>query len=295
VTAKQANKLQAAWENPLMPNARLRQIYLAMMQARAYARALPARRGTRSTLSLEACLVSPAVDLGPGDLVSDVLSGEVLDFLRGTPAARKGKKHPLTADCGAAGSLPGKAASAERVWTAVGAAAALQSLPTGFNTSEGSAMRLGVVVLYLLPDELPLTLLKQVLSFSHENRLPLLFVVLPPARGNAAATQSLKAGKLSDLALRCGVPAILVDAADAVAIYRVAQESIGHARIGAGPALIECTPFSLPTIGVRKTPAADAITTLEHYMLPRKVVTMAWIERETRAFAKRLAREKAAS
>ena len=42
-----------------------------------------------------------------------------------------------------------------------------------------------------------------------------------------------------------GVPGMPVDADDAVAIYRVAQESIGRARIGGGAALMECVPFVL--------------------------------------------------
>ena len=63
-----------------------------MAQARALEKALPdAKRGRAmsrlkrtTTVGLEACLVSAAVDLGPGDLVSDVLAGGVVDFLRGT-------------------------------------------------------------------------------------------------------------------------------------------------------------------------------------------------------------------
>ncbi len=57
----------------------------------------------------------------------------------------------------------------------------------------------------------------------------MVFVVLP-ARG------AKRAGGVTALALECGVPAIPVDADDAVAIFRVAQESIGRARIGGGVA-----------------------------------------------------------
>jgi pyruvate dehydrogenase E1 component alpha subunit len=38
-----------------------------------------------------------------------------------------------------------------------------------------------------------------------------------------------------------GVPAIVVDAGDAVAIYRVAYEAIARARQGRGPSIVECT------------------------------------------------------
>ena len=108
----------AAHENPLIPNARLRQIYLAMMQARMLEKALPAARRVHAAAGyatgiagMEACLVSAAVDLGPGDLVSDALCGGVVEYLRGmglgwvlraeSKKVKRGAQGPL-ADCGGA-------------------------------------------------------------------------------------------------------------------------------------------------------------------------------------------------
>jgi hypothetical protein len=267
----------AAWENPLMPNARLRQIYLAMMQARALGRVVPVQRGGRSTTGLEACLVSPTVDLGPTDLVCDLLSGGVIDFLRGVPAAGK-KKRKMVADCGRAANLSSSTDPVERIWTAVGAAAAVQSLAVRSQSQNPPTAQPGVVVLYLLPGEAN-ALLKKVFKLARDKHLPMMFVVLPASGG-------AKNGRISDLALSCRVPAIPTDAADAVAIYRVTQESIGHARLGGGPAVVECIPFALAG---KRAAAADAIGGLEHYMLPRKVVTQAWLNREAKSFAKRLA------
>jgi hypothetical protein len=275
------------WENPLMPNARLRQICLAMMQARALARTAPARRNERSTVGLEACLVSPAVDLGPGDLISDVLCGSVIDFLRGLPITPN-KRQGIAADCGHAATLPGSADPAERIWTAVGAATALQSLAGQTISKNDASPQMGVVMFYLLPGEVPPVLLQKTLRFAREKNLPVIFVVLPPAKNASGA----KTGRFSDLALRCGVPAIPTDAADAVALYRVSQESIGHARIGGGPAVVECVPF-VP-VG-RRLPAMDSIAGLEQYMLPRKVVTRAWLDREAKTFTQRLAKQGIAS
>jgi len=82
----------------------------------------------------------------------------------------------------------------------------------------------------------------------------------------------------------------VVDAEDAVAIYRVAQESIGHARIGGGAALMECVPFVLEGAVGKVRVTEDAIAGLERYMLQRGVATRAWMERETKNFAKRLAK-----
>ena len=95
---------------------------------------------------------------------------------------------------------------------------------------------------------------------------------------------------MSALALGCGVPAIVVDADDAVAIYRVAQESIGHARIGGGAALIECVPFVMKGAAGKVRVTEDAIAGLERTLVQRGIETRAWMEREAKAFARRLAR-----
>jgi TPP-dependent pyruvate/acetoin dehydrogenase alpha subunit len=297
MTAKAADT-GAAWENPLIPNARLRQIYLAMVKARALARALPRRRGDRSIAGLEACLVSPAVDLGPGDLVSDVLAGGAIDFLRGatlTAVLQPGlvtKKRGVHADCGAAARLPNPADVAERIWSALGAAAALKALAANRKTAATEeAQQIGVVVVYVLPDQVPGALLRKSLTFAREKALPVLFVVLPsaPARGSKGSTSAV-----SPIALRCGVPGMPVDAEDAVAIYRVAQESIGHARIGGGPALIEAVQFVVEG-SKKRGPAHYAVSGLEQYILQRGVATRAWMDREAASFAKLVAAANAAS
>jgi TPP-dependent pyruvate/acetoin dehydrogenase alpha subunit len=284
----------AAWENPLIPNARLRQIYLAMTRVRMLARALPAGRG-KATLGLEACLVSAAVDLGPSDLVSDGLVGGVVEFLRGAtlgevlrPGAAKKKRGPL-ANGGEAARLAMAPGIAERMWAALGAAAGLKAAAARAKAEAQpkgvTAEQAGVVVVFALPEQVPTVLWRKALTFAHEEELPVLFVVLPGKRGKAL-------GRVSALALRCGVPGIPVDADDAVAIYRVAQESIGHARIGGGAALMECLPFVVSGTAGK---AADAIAGLEGYLVERKVATRSWIDGEARSFAKRLAIESAAS
>ncbi len=292
----------AAWENPLIPNARLRQIYLAMTRARMLARTLPARRGDRGTSGLEACLVSAAVDLEPGDLVSDALSGRVVESLRGAALGeglRPGvatKKRGMVADCGSAARLPAGAGVVERIWAALGAAAALKAeaarAKSEAEAAGSKAKQKGVVVVYALPGEVPPALWRKALTFAREKELPVLFVVLPPALAKGKAARM---GQVSALALGCGVPGIPVDADDAVAIYRVAQESIGHARIGGGTALMECVPFVVAGAVGKGGRTADAIAVLESYLLERHVATRSWIEREAKSFAKRLAIENTAS
>jgi TPP-dependent pyruvate/acetoin dehydrogenase alpha subunit len=299
-----AESAGAAWENPLIPNARLKQIYLAMVQARTLARALPASSNSRNTLGLEACLTSAAVDLGPGDLVSDAFNGGALDFLRGATLAKvlkpaeAAKKRGVTADCGSAARLSRPARSAERIWSALGAAAALKAetarAAAEAKAAGSTAKQPGVVVIYALPNEVPAALWRKALTFARGQELPVLFVVLPE-RAKGGKPLSPKLARVSALALSCGLPGIPVDADDAVAIYRVAQESIGHARIGGGTALMECVPFVIASAPGKRTSAADPIAGLEHYILHRRVATRAWMDREAKAFARRISIAKAAS
>jgi len=302
--AEKAKKTEAvAWENPLIPNARLRQIYRLMMQARALEKALPrAKRG--KTHGLEAALVSTAADLGPGDLVSDALAGGVVDFLRGarlSEVMRKGKTarpgksgtrlSGVVAECGRTARLPGSADATERIWMALGAAAALKAAAAQARSetkAEGAAdantgRQAGVVVVYALAGEVTAKLWKKALRFAAEQELPVVFVALPAARG-------VKAGGVSTLAQGCGVPAIAVDTDDAVAIYRVAQESIGHARIGGGAALMECVPLTLEGAAGKVRVTEDTIAGMARYMLQHGVATRAWMEREAKNFVKRVKR-----
>jgi len=296
-----------AYENPLIPNARLRQIYLAMLRAQMLEKALPAARRTRAVAAasqgyatgiagLEACLASTSVDLGPHDLVSDALTGGVIDFLRGATLdsvlrpAQRPKRRTFLADCGTAFRLAPAPGLSERLWSAMGAAAAVKAQSTHARKSanpDGSMPSpRGVALVYARPTDFTGALAKKVLTSAAQQELPIVFVLLPPPRiklaaANARASRSVA----SALALRHRVPGIAVDADDAVAIYRVAQESIGRARAGGGPALIECVPFILQ--GPRAAPQ-DSISALERYLLHRGIATRAWMDREARTFATRL-------
>jgi TPP-dependent pyruvate/acetoin dehydrogenase alpha subunit len=245
-------------------------------------------------------LVSPTVDLGAGDLVSDALGGGVVEFLRGATlgqALRPGlasKKRRLTGTCGEAARLPSAPGIDARIWAALGAATTLKiQAAGGKDASKVSAdAQMGVVVVYLLPGEVPPELWRRALTFAKEQALPVLFVLPPPVQGKPAAP--LKCGVLSASALELGVPGIAVDADDAVALYRVAQESIGHARAGGGAALMECVPFVIAGATGKSKPA-DAIAGLETYMVERGVATRAWLDGQAKSFVARAVKEVEAS
>ena len=54
---------------------------------------------------------------------------------------------------------------------------------------------------------------------------------------------------------------IPVDGADVVAVYRVATESISHARRGNGPTLIDCLPYC-----IEGEPKDDPLRKMEVYL-----------------------------
>jgi TPP-dependent pyruvate/acetoin dehydrogenase alpha subunit len=284
-----ASATQPAYENPLMPNARLRQMYSAMLRLRMLAarlapqRTLPQqkRSASASSTGLEACLVSPTVDLGPEDLVLDALQTPAIDFLRGQSAEqvlqpdRRIRATGTRADCGAATPLIAAVSGPDRLWAAIGAAGTLKAQTTRTGAKDGA-----VLVCYMRPNDAPPAAWTKALMHVATHKLPLLFVVLPGKR-----PQTSRSGQMAALALRCRIPGIPVDQDDAVAIYRVAQEAIGHARIGGGGALIECVRY---VVAATKTTRCDAIAGLADYMLLRGVADKRWMEAEAKSFARRI-------
>jgi len=81
----------------------------------------------------------------------------------------------------------------------------------------------------------------------------------------------------------CGFPAITVDSDDVVAIYRVASESIAHARRGNGATLIECVPWPLAEEG-----EADAVASMERYLTQHGVAFERSKARVKEGFARKL-------
>jgi pyruvate dehydrogenase E1 component alpha subunit len=267
-----------------MPNAKLRQMYSAMVRLRLLGERLgQLEKRTRSggVRGLEACFVSTTLDLGPEDLVSDALQSHALDFLRGEAAEqvlhpdRRLRAAGTLANCGAATRLTAPSAGQERLWAAVGAAATLKA-----NSLRSSARDGTVLVCYMRSGEAQPAVWAKALAYVSANKLPLLFVVLPGGKPQGSRT-----GQMAALALRCHIPGMPVDQDDAVALYRVSQEAIGHARIGGGGALIECVRY---VVEGTKTPKSDAIYGLGQYMLHRHVADARWLDREANSFRKRI-------
>ncbi len=89
------------------------------------------------------------------------------------------------------------------------------------------------------------------LTQAAENNLPILFVSLDNPKASNVDGVSIPVQRRG-----YSLPQINVDGNDVVAVYRVASESIAHARKGHGPALIHCM----------RTGAGDPIETMEKYL-----------------------------
>jgi acetoin:2,6-dichlorophenolindophenol oxidoreductase subunit alpha len=279
-------------ENPLVPNAKLRQMYAAMAEARLLnqhivrlqrgAGSLKGRQRLESTHGQEACRVSTAIDLGLGDLVSDFQAGIVMELLAGEKVSsllkriaeiHSAKKAARPVRIGESRRvLPWVEDADERLRMALGSALAFKTLG-----------QKNVVVAYVRHGEIAKGTWRKMLGLASKLELPVIFVVLPAngERRNGIAG-------LSEKTRRWGVPGIAVDAVDAVALYRVAQESMGRTRGGDGPVLIECVECGLE--GESGKAAHDPLVQMRNFLLGRKVCTPAWLKSADGRVRRRIAR-----
>jgi hypothetical protein len=243
-----------AYENPLIPNQRLREMYLAMVQLRLLGKHLAGpRRKPGIPVGLEACWIASAIGLSDqtGDLISEPGVGSAFDVSLGI--APKVILKPAYAQ--SSSRLHSSSVPIERLTLALGASMAL-----------ASAANKNVLLAYAHQSDLTKAQWKALLATALATESPVVFVILPDSRATfdvAALSQS------------CGVPGISVEATDAIAIYRVAQESLGRARASGGPAVISGVAFDL---GVKKMRLPDPIALLAGQILSRKAATPRWVD-----------------
>jgi Pyruvate/2-oxoglutarate dehydrogenase complex, dehydrogenase (E1) component, eukaryotic type, alpha subunit len=274
-----------AGENPLVPNAKLRQMYTAMLEARMLEDAVTKKaRGKKGRISSirgqEAVRVSTAIELGVEDLISDVAPSAGMGLiLGGEPASLlkrfSGSKLPKTSARAADRLLPVIPDTEERLRVAVGAAAALKAQRRG-----------GVVVAYTRAGEISNVGWRRVLGPAAKLELPMIFVVLPQTR------RTQNGGSVTAACHATGVPGMSVDVCDAVALYRVTQESLGRTRACDGPVLIECVAWHVEG---KRTASDDPLEHLKAFLLERKICTPAWFDRTQETARKPLLAKRRAS
>jgi hypothetical protein len=244
-------------ENPLLPHRKLRELHALMLRTRDF------ERQKKSTNARDALLAATTMQLLPGDLLS--ARPEDLTIPQLAPAGKKLKpedKKPRTdAVLTAAPSLP-------RLALCAAAAKALQAAGTD-----------GIILAFTHlnatePGWLP------ALEWAQSAQLPLLVACTDPTGGLTPTRKPSKTkpsepildfSTISRLAARTKLSVLTVDGEDAVAVYRVMQESLLRARLGGGPAVIWAMMSPLNTASRKLPRSAQPITRLETYLTARKI------------------------
>lgn len=116
---------------------------------------------------------------------------------------------------------------------------------------------------------------QKVMATAAARRLPIVFVHYVPDDGGVQP-HSVLGKKNTNQAVFHGVPTIAVDAADPVALYRVAYEAVTRARQGRGTTLLECTTIPVtPSLASpadsRTVQSNDPIFTMETYLKGKRI------------------------
>ena len=290
---KAAEEATPMFENPLVPNAVLQEMYQKMVELRLLAQ--HARRAGRkgktglrlaSMIGQEACRVSVTQGLGADDLVMDSLPGELMMYILGAKLPNvvrsivegaKGKKQAggrVNSKLISTRLLPFVEEGEARLFAGLGASLLLKRMK-----------RSDAVVIFVEHEEVSRGGWRRALTLAAVQELPVIFVLL------SASSQRSKSGKIKlraqivDIAHDCKVPGIAVDASDAVALYRVAQEPLWRIRNGGGAILIEAIPFAAAE---HERFVADPIVQMRASLLQRRVSSEASMTQVEQRFAKRI-------
>jgi pyruvate dehydrogenase E1 component alpha subunit len=235
-------------ENPLLPHRKLRELHSLMLSCRKIERKQKSRSSAR-----EALLAATSIHLLPGDLLSvspaDHAAGQL------APGARKPS---MSGSLIAASSLSG------RLPLCAAAARGLQAAGT-----DG-------VVLAFTQAGVPEPGWQASLEWAQQSQLPLLLACADATGG--AHSRSVKRPEpaldfatISRFAKRLKLPVLTVDGEDAVAVYRVMQESVLRARLGGGPAVLWAVMTPLNGAASKMPRSSQPIARLQSYLAARNI------------------------
>jgi hypothetical protein len=233
-------------ENPLLPHRRLKELHALMLRCHE----LDRRR--KDNPAREALLAAATIHLQPGDL----LFGEGTDA---TVEALAPLPRPNATATGKSMSKPEGDLRLPRGSRLTLCAAAALGLQTA--GSDGMVMALATAGSAEAG-------WAAALEYAHLARLPLLLVCSDTTGGRAArkGASALNWQTVSKLAKKLHFPVLSVDGEDAVAVYRVVQESAIRARVGDGPAVIWSV---LTPKGVKQSRSMQPIARMESYLAAR--------------------------
>ncbi len=251
-------------ENPLLPNAELRALHklLAIGSNMEGAKPEPGdhqptkRKTVPKRIGSAALLAGTLLQLRAGDLVlpeaEDLLAASTL--LRGNKKGR-GKK----------ATIHSFGVEAPRLLLAAGLASALRRSGTdhlvlAFVRSGVSEPQWTEALTWAQTDKLPLVLVCADLSGAEAFR-----------QTSQAQSEALEWHSFQRVAGRLKLPILSVDGQDAVAVYRVMQESILRARAHGGPAVLWAVLPSEREIRRSHKAVTSPLDRLEHYLRTRKI------------------------
>ena len=235
----------------VITDGKLRQLYSAMLRARfGAADRASSFSGKGGPFALqEASVIGCMIDLRAQDTALTLIHQNVeMVWGSGMGAANR-----ANGDAGRGAAFPTVVALKE--------SPARIDWATGIALLHGARAEGSVVLVFALAQEINRS--RDSLQFAHERRLPILYVQLELSSRSKQRRTTIRGLK---------IPAIPVDKADAVAVYRVASEAIDKARRGAGPSLIQCISYSQ-----RKTPsrdnaqARDPLVYMEDYLRKKRI------------------------
>jgi TPP-dependent pyruvate/acetoin dehydrogenase alpha subunit len=201
-------------ESPLISNARLKQIYVLMLQCRLL------EKSAHAAIGHEAALVATALELAEGDTVAAANSGFIFTLVKGVLVKKVLKERA------SAKTKPVKFSTLVKKAT------------TAALSHKRKKKNVPVSLVYADDAAAAQAGWREAMKTAGDKGLPMVFVCQSDffEQDNS---EPVKTGGSREF----GFPTIIVDGNDAVAVYRVAQEAMHRARTGRGATLIECRTY----------------------------------------------------
>ncbi len=194
-------------------------------------------RGHHSGLGHEAIGVGVGFALRPDDCVQmSHRSGMMLAHARGGYSLREAVLSQFGRAPSCFGQIPGR----PRTLTIVGLVGTWVPMSVGVAMADRLRGKDTVTVTFFGDGAANEGAVHEAMNLAGAKRLPIVFVI--ENNGFAVSMPTHEATAAQDFASRAtgyGMPGVLVDGHDAIAVYEVAEQAIARARRGQGPSLIE--------------------------------------------------------
>jgi len=260
----------------LVSSKKLQQLYSAMLKCRMLDERVctlaPAlSNGHRSVGRHEAAAVGVTIDLRKEDVIASAHYAHTASFVKGVPLATifgqfHAKKKALQ---------NGHSPLASGVIASGPGLESLLQITTGAAVASKLQKDGHIAVAFMGGVPSALDAWHNALKLAGNHKLPIIFV---------AQNSHREEDDLSAQALQYGLPCIPVDAADVVAVYRVAFESITRVRQGNGPTLIECKSYPQN----RASNLKDPLETMEQHLAAKGLFSDSWKRQLITQFSKEL-------